>query len=108
MKTINPFPVSDKIAFRNIDKTITMTVRADAATLVVGMKRVSDRLSGIKDDSSDEDKTNAARLFAETIFGKDQGEQLMDFYDDPLSVITACGMYFRERLSKKIVKAQKR
>lgn len=108
MKTINPFPISDKIAFRNIDKTITMTVRADAATLVIGMKRVSDRLSSIRDDSPDSEKMDAARLFADTIFGKEQGEQLMEFYGDPLSVITACGMYFKERLSRKIVKAQKK
>lgn len=107
-KEINPFPVSDKIAFRNIDKTITLTVRADAATLVIGLKKVNERLTSINDNSPDSEKMDAARFFADTIFGKDQGAQLLDFYGDPLAVITACGMYFRERLSKKIVKAQKK
>jgi hypothetical protein len=107
-KEINPFPVSDKVTFRNIDKTLDLTVRSDASSLVLGLKRVNERLNGMTDDSPEADRKDAARFFADTLFGKDQGGQLCEFYGEPLAVITACGMYFRERLAKKISKAQKK
>lgn len=107
-KEINPFPVSDRVTFRNIDKTLDLTVRSDASTLVLGLKRVNERLNGMTDDSPEADRMAAARFFADTLFGKDQGGQLCEFYGEPLAVITACGMYFRERLAKKISKAQKK
>ena len=107
-KEINPFSVSDKVTFRNVDKTMTLTVRSDAGMLVLGLKRVNEKLSGITDDSPEDERKEAARFFADTLFGKEQGEKLFDFYGDPVAVITACGMYFRERLSKKITKAQKK
>ena len=105
---INPFPVSDKVTFRNVDKTITLTVRADGTGLVTGLKRVYDHLSNVTEETPDAERKEAARLFADTIFGEDQGKRLMTFYGgDSLAVITACGMYFRGRLGKKITKAQK-
>jgi hypothetical protein len=107
-KEINPFSVSDKVTFRNIDKTLTLAVRSDAGMLVLGLKRVNDKLSGITDDSPEDERLEAARFFAETLFGKEQGGKLLDFYGDPIAVISACGMYFRERLSKKITKAQRK
>lgn len=107
-KEINPFPVSDRVTFRNIDRTLTLTVRADAGSLVLGLKRVNDKLSGMTEETPDEDRMDAARMFAETLFGKEQGTQLCEFYGDSLSIIAACGMYFRERLSKKITKAQRK
>jgi hypothetical protein len=107
-KEINPFPVSDRVTFRNIDKTLDLTVRSDASSLVFGLKRVNERLNGMTDDSPEADRMEAARFFADTLFGKDQGGQLCEFYGEPLAVITACGMYFRERLAKKIAKAQKK
>lgn len=105
---INPFPVSDKVTFRNVDKTLKLTVRADASTIVLGLKRANERLSALTDESPDEEKAAAARMFAAVLFGNEQGDSLYRFYEDPLAVVTACGMYFRERLSKKITKAQKR
>ena len=107
MKKFNPYAISDKVAFQNVDKEITMYVRSDAASLVLGLKNVQDRLTAIRDDSPEEDRRSAALLFADTLFGYDQGAKLVDFYDDPLAVITVCGMYFK-RLAKKITKAQKR
>ena len=51
----------------------------------------------------------SARVFAEVIFGKEQAEKLIAFYEnDALAVINACGMYFSQRLAKIITKAQKR
>lgn len=105
---INPFPVSDKVTFRNVDKTLTLTVRTDASTIVLGLKRANERLSALTDESPDEEKAAAARMFAGVLFGDAQADSLCRFYEDPLAVVTACGMYFRERLSKKITKAQKR
>lgn len=105
---INPFPVSDKVTFRNVDKTLSLTVRADASTVVLGLKRANERLSALTDESPDEEKAAAARMFAAVLFGDEQADSLCRFYEDPLAVVTACGMYFRERLSKKITKAQKR
>lgn len=106
-KEINPFPVADRVTFRNIDKTLTLSVRSGAADLVLGIKRVQERLLGTTDETPDDEYAKIARIFAETIFGKEQGEQLMQFYGSPVAVIAACGMYFKERLSKKIAKAQK-
>lgn len=106
---INPFPVSDKVTFRNVDQTITLTVRGEAASLVVGLKRVNDRLSQMTDETPEAERLAAARFFADTIFGTAQGAQLCEFYgNDSLAVINACGMYFRARLGRKITKAQKK
>ena len=105
---INPFPVSDKVTFRNVDKTLKLTVRTDASTIVLGLKRANERLSALTDESTDEEKAAAARMFAAVLFGNEQGDSLCRFYEDPLAVVAACGMYFQERLSKKITKAQKR
>lgn len=107
-REINPYPVSDKVTFRNVDKTLKLTVRADASSLVIGLKKANDKLSSLTDDTPEKERAEAARLFASTIFGQEQGDALCRFYEDPLAVVTACGLYFRERLSKKITKAQKR
>ena len=107
-REINPYPVSDKVTFRNVDKTLKLTVRADASSLVIGLKKANDKLSGMTDDTPEKERAEAARLLAATIFGQEQGDALCRFYEDPLAVVTACGLYFRERLSKKITKAQKR
>jgi hypothetical protein len=107
-KEINPFPVTDKIRFRNVDKVFDAVIRSDASSLVVGLKRVNDRLSGMTDETPEAERLSAARFFADTLFGTEQGKAFCEFYDsDPLTIINACGMYFRERLSKKITKAQK-
>ena len=105
---INPYSVSDKATFRNVDKTLTLTVRGDASSIVLGLKNANDKLSSLTDDTPDQEKAEAARLFASTIFGQEQGDSLCRFYADPLAVINACGLYFKERLGKKITKAQKR
>lgn len=106
---ISPYSVTDKIVFRNVDDTLQLIVRADAASLVVGLKKVNERLSQMTDETPEEERLSTALFFAQTLFGKDQGENLCQFYgNDPLAIINACGMYFRERLSKKITKAQKK
>ena len=105
---INPYTVQDKVTFRNVDKTLTMYVRGDAASYVVGLKNAQDKLKEITDESDECQKVNCARFFARTLFGEEQGDKLVDFYGEPLAVITVCGMYFQKRLAKKITKAQKK
>ena len=107
-KEINPFSVSDKAVFRNVDKTLTLFVRADAASLVIGIKKAYDKLANVTDESTEEDKKEAAQTFAYSIFGKEQGDKLCEFYEDTLTVITVCGMYFKQQLAAKITKAQKK
>lgn len=104
---VNPFPVSDKVIFRNVDETLTLTVRADASQLVTGIRRIQLRLESMNEDTPEKERIDLARLFATTIFGEKQGEELCRFYgNEPLSILNACGIYFRERLGKKITKAQ--
>ena len=107
-KEINPYSVSDKAVFRNVDKTLTLFVRADATSLVVGLNKAKDQLKSLNDESDECERMNAARFFARSIFGEEQGDQLVDFYNDPLAIITACGMYFDKQLKNKITKAQKK
>ena len=108
-KEINPYPISDNVTFRNVDKTISLSVRSDAPSLVLGLKRSQEKLTGMNDDTDDSERIDAARFFARTLFGTEQGDQLVQFYnEDALAIISACGMYFKERLAKKITKAQKK
>lgn len=105
---IDPFPVHDRVVFRNIDKAMEMKVKADASLLVVNLNKARKRISALTDDTPEEDKKEAAVFFAEAMFGHEQAVKMLDFYDnDPLAVIMACGKYFQERLSKIITKAQK-
>ena len=105
---INPFQVSDRVSFRNIDKTITLEVKGDASAFVAGLKVAQAKLSELTEESSECEKFNCARFFAKVIFGEEQADQLVDFYNNADTVITVCGMYFQKRLANKITKAQKR
>lgn len=107
-KEINPYSVTDKVTFRNVDKTLTLYVRGDAASFVVGLKKAQEKLKEINDESDECERVNSARFFARTLFGEEQGDKLVDFYNEPLAIITVCGMYFQKRLAKKITKAQKK
>lgn len=107
-RDINPFPVSDTVRFRNLDKSLTLTVKTSASTIVIGIRRAQDAMKDINDDSPENAQCDAAVQFAGAIFGRDQAEKLLEFYDrDAMAVISACGMYFSQRLGKLITKAQK-
>ena len=107
-KEINPYQVSDKVTFRNVDKTLTLFVRSSAANLASGLKASQKAMKELNEDSSEFERLNAARIFARAIFGEEQGDQLVDFYNDPLAIVSVLGMYFEQRLGKKITKAQKK
>jgi len=105
---INPFSVTDRVTFRNVDRTVELTVRGDASVMVATLRKISGPLDGVT-NATEEEQNKVAHDFAEAIFGAKQAEQLFELYDgNPISVITACGMYFRDRLSGKITKAQKK
>ena len=107
-KEINPYSVSDKAVFRNVDKTIVLYVRSSAASLVVGLKQAQEKLKELDDTTDECERMNAARFFARSIFGEEQGDKLVDFYNEPIAIISALGMYFDKQLKQKITKAQKR
>lgn len=107
-KEINPYSVSDKVVFRNVDKTLTLYVRSDATAIVVGLKQAQDKLNQLTDNSDECQRVNAARFFARSVFGDEQGDKLFDFYNEPLAVVSAVGQYFDKQLKYKITKAQKR
>ena len=108
-KEINPYSVADKVTFRNIDKTLTLYVRSNAGSMILGLKEAQERLKDLTDDSNECQRMNAAHFFAKQIFGDEQSDQLMSFYNnDPLAIISAVGIYFDQRLKYLITKAQKK
>ena len=94
--------------FRNVDKTLTLYVRSDATSLVAKIVEAEKKMKGITVKSDECERVNVARYFAQAIFGEDQGNQLFDFYNEPLAVMAVCGEYFQKRLGKMITKAQKK
>ena len=105
---INPYSVSDKATFVNVDKKLTLYVRADAGMLVNNLRKANEKLVKITDETSECEKVNAARFFARAVFGEEQGDRLLDFYHDPVIVIKAVGAYFNKYLKNKITKVQKK
>ena len=105
---INPYTVADKVTFRNVDKTLTLYVRSNATTMVVNLKQAQDKLKQLNDDADECERMNAARFFARSVFGEEQGDKLVDFYNEPMAIISVMGIYFDKRLKKIITKAQKK
>lgn len=107
-KKINPYDVSDKVTFQNVDKELTLYVKTSAGSIVMGLNQATEKIKELTNDSDECQKINAARFFASVIFGEEQADQLIDFYNDPMAVISAIGLYFNQQLKHKITKAQKR
>lgn len=107
-KEISPYAVSDKVVFRNVDETLTLYVRSDAGSLVVGLKKAQEQLKTISDNNTEEERLAAAKAFACSVFGEEQAEKLAAFYKEPLAIISAVSIYFDRRLKKKIIEAQKK
>lgn len=103
---IDPYPIRDTAVFRNTEETLTLKVSGDPSVMVVNLNKAQARLSALNDQSSEEEQREAVLFFAESIFGKEQAAALMDFYGDPLIVMTACGRYFQDYLSGIIIRAQ--
>lgn len=102
-----PYPVSDKVTFRNVDRVLNLTVRADGGNIVRNLKKAQERLAAETDTSTEEERLESARFFAASMFGDEQARQIVDLYDgDPFAIISVCGDYFSARLSKIITKVQ--
>ena len=101
--------VRDHIIIKEGNDQLKLTVDQDPRVIAVSLKAANETLGKITVDASTFDRIQAAKGLSEAIFGKEQTKSLFRFYgDDPGCVVTICGMYFEKRLSKKIIKAQKR
>lgn len=102
--------VHDTVTVREGGDKLTLIVNGDAQRMVAGLTRAQRRMKEISEgEPSPEQTKDIALFFAGVIFGNEQAEKLMHFYaDDPGSVISICGKYFRERLADKITAMQKK
>lgn len=106
-KEFSPYPISDKVTFRNVDRSIALVVRADGGTIVRNLKKAQERLAAETEKSTEAERLETARFFAAAMFGDEQAKKIVDLYDsDPLAITSVCGDYFNARLSKIITKVQ--
>ena len=107
--TITLNRVHDTITVKEGSDKLTLIVNGDAMRMVAGLNKAQQKMSELPDDATDELVKETANYFAAVIFGKDQADKLMDFYNnDPGCVISLCGQYFKNRLAKKITNVQKK
>ena len=102
--------VHDTVRVKEGDQSLMLTVNGDAQRMVAGLNTAQGKMKAIAEGNpTQEEITDVALFFAGVIFGKEQATQLMGFYaNDPSTVITICGTYFRERLADQISKVQKK
>ena len=109
-KTFTLNRVRDRITVREGSEEITLTVDADARVIVTRIRKAQEQLVKANQKNADiKAREQAARAFAEAMFGTEQTDSLARFYHDDYScVLMICGLYFEKRLCKKITKAQKK
>lgn len=104
--------VRDNVTFREGNETIDLSVDSDANSLVTKLMNAQKVLNKIGAESTDEERKQAAKGFAEAMFGAEQTQKLFDFYrGNSDCVVTICGIYFadgKNGLARKITKVQKR
>lgn len=101
--------VRDTVVIREGGEKLVLTVNGDSHRMVAGLTNALQKMQAITEDSTPEEVRETAEYFAGVMFGKEQTEKLMAFYvNDPASVISVCGQYFRNRLAGKIAEAQKK
>ena len=104
--------VHDTVRINENGETLPLTVSADPLRIVAGLNKAQAKLNDLvnkKPEPTEAEMREAAEYFATVIFGKEQAEMLMAFYnDDAACVINVCGTYFKERLGNKISRMQKR
>ena len=91
---------------------LKLVVNADPMRLVAGINKASKKLEDTisKDrEPTNEEMKEAAEYFSAVLFGKEQTEKLFEFYaNDAACVINICAQIFRDQLTDKITKAQKK
>ena len=90
---------------------LKLVVNADPMRLVAGLNKAQKKLNDAvgKAEPTEEDIREAAEYFSAVLFGKVQTDKLREFYaGDAACMINICGQIFREQLTDKINKAQKR
>ena len=108
-RTITLNRVHDSITIKEGTERLNLTVDGDSMRMVAGLNKAQQKMRAVNDETPDAEVLECAEYFASVIFGKEQAEQLMKFYNnDPGCVINVCGKYFRERLAGKIAKVQKK
>lgn len=102
--------VRDKILIKEGDESLVLKVDCDSRIIVTKIRQANELIvKANKENATELDRMVASEQFSEAIFGPEQTEQLMQFYNNDYScVLTVCGMYFEKRLSKKISAAQKK
>ena len=120
MKIRNPFR-RNEISLNRVHHTVIinengeklkLVVNADPMRLVAGINKASDKLKDLLKDGKEptsEEMKEAAEYFAAVMFGKEQTEKLIEFYaGDAACVVNICGQIFKDQLTDKITKAQKK
>ena len=104
--------VHDTIRIRENGEILPLTVSADPMRIVSGITKAQKKLTAVvnaENEPTEEELKEAAEYFATVIFGREQAQKLMAFYNnDAACVINVCGTYFRERLGNKIAQMQKK
>ena len=90
-------------------ENLTLKVDEDPMRMTAGITESVRLMKTLDEKSTEEDSRNVALFFARVVFGKEQAEKLLEFYhNDAACVLSVCGQYTEKRLSKLIVKAQKK
>lgn len=106
-KEFTPYPVSDKVVFRNGERVVKLTVKSDGGAIILNLKKAYAKIQNLTENSTEADRLDAAKTLAAALFGHEQAQQIADLYDsDNIAIMNVCGDYFKTRLSKIISKVQ--
>lgn len=108
--------VHDTVVFKEMGEKITLKVSAIPEKIVSSVQKCEPYLNKlghkITEDNADqliEQIRSSALMFSIAMFGQDQTKKLLDFYNgDHVALLRACSLYFSNRLSKLIAKAQRK
>ena len=104
--------VRDRITIREGTETLTLYVDKDSKQIVTDLHKAQKKIQGITPGSSEEEIREASIALPVAVFGKEQTEQIIDFYHGDLGCVAAIfGIYFSDKksgLAKKITQAQKK
>ena len=101
--------VHDRFDVKEGNERLVMQVDSDPRMIVTKIRNANEKIQEAQKNGSEEKREQAVRTFSEAMFGKEQTDSLLAFYNGDYScVMTICALYFEKRLSSKITKAQKK